>query len=93
MAESYDAACRVDYREMVEDYLHVLRARLAAASVKGRHVGDTGVEFLRSPLFEIASLAPFAVQVDGEVLGGPAAPLLFRSLRVRVLPAALTICA
>jgi len=78
---------------LIRDGSFLRLARLAAAAGKGGHVRAAGVEFLRSPLFEIVSPAPLAVQVDGEVLGGPAAPLLFRSLRVRVLPAALTICA
>jgi diacylglycerol kinase family enzyme len=68
-------------------------ARLAAAVGKGRQLRAAGVEFLQSPAFEITSETPFAVQVDGEVIGGAPSPALFRSLRVRVLPGALTIVA
>ncbi len=68
-------------------------ARIASAAGKGRHLLAAGVEFLRSPVFDISSETPFAVQVDGEVLGGPSSPTHFRSIRVRVMPGALTVVA
>lgn len=68
-------------------------ARLAMAVRKGRHLGSADVEFLKSPAFDISSKLPFAVQVDGEVLGGASSPTLFRRVRVRVAPGALTIIA
>jgi diacylglycerol kinase family enzyme len=68
-------------------------ARLASAARKGRHLRTAGVEFLESPAFDISSETPFAVQVDGEVLGGALSPTLFRRIRVCVVPGALTIVA
>ena len=68
-------------------------AQIAAAAGKGRHLRAAGVEFLRSRVFDISSETPFAVQVDGEVLGGPSSPTHFRNIRVRVMPGALTIVA
>ena len=68
-------------------------ARIASAAGKGRRLRAKGVEFLRSPVFDISSETPFAVQVDGEVIGGPSSPTHFRSIRVRVMPGALTIVA
>jgi diacylglycerol kinase family enzyme len=68
-------------------------ARLASSARKGRQVRMAGVEFLRSPVFDISSETPFAIQVDGEVLGGTFSPTLFGRVRVRVMPGALTIIA
>jgi len=68
-------------------------ARLASSARKGRHLRAAGVEFLQSPAFDVSSETPFAVQVDGEVLGGASSPTLFRGIRVRVVPGALTIIA
>ncbi len=68
-------------------------AQLATAARKGHQIRTAGVEFLRSPAFDISAETPFAVQVDGEVLGGPFSPALFRKVRVRVLPGALAIVA
>jgi diacylglycerol kinase (ATP) len=68
-------------------------ARLASLARKGRHVRMAGIEFLRSPVFDISSETPFAVQVDGEVVGGPFSPALFRSVRVLVMPGALMLIA
>jgi diacylglycerol kinase (ATP) len=66
-------------------------ARLAASARKGRHLRATGIDFLQSPSFDISSLTPFAVQLDGDVLGGASSPTFFRGIRVRVVPGALTI--
>ncbi|OGD19312.1 MAG: hypothetical protein A2W03_18455 [Candidatus Aminicenantes bacterium RBG_16_63_16] len=68
-------------------------ARLALSAKKGRHLRAAGVELLQSPAFDISSERPFAVQVDGEVIGGASSPRLFREIRVSVVPGALTIVA
>ena len=78
---------------LITDGSFLRLARLAAAARKGRHLRIAGVEFLQSPAFDISSERPFAVQVDGEVLGGGTSPALFRDLRVRALPGALVIIA
>lgn len=68
-------------------------ARLAASVRTGRHLRAAEVECLQSPSFVISSARPFAVQVDGELIGGASSPSLFDRIQVRSLPAALTIIA
>ncbi len=68
-------------------------ARLDVSIRRGRHLRSADVIFLRSPAFEITSEKAFAVQVDGEVLGGGGTPALFKRVHVRVVPGALTIVA
>jgi diacylglycerol kinase (ATP) len=68
-------------------------ARLAAAVRSGRHLRAPEVEWYQSPVFTVSSKRPFAVQVDGELLGEAGSPSLFENIRVRVIPAAITIIA
>jgi diacylglycerol kinase (ATP) len=68
-------------------------ARLTAAVRSGRHLGEREVVSFQSAAFAVSSEKPFAVQVDGELIGGADCPSFFRRLSVRVIPAALTVVA
>jgi diacylglycerol kinase (ATP) len=68
-------------------------ARLAASVRTGRHLRAREVECLQSPVFTVSSQRPFALQVDGELIGGPDSPALFEKVLVRVVPAAINVIA
>ncbi len=63
--------------------------RLALLAKKGRHVTAGEAVFLRSPVFNVRSEQRFAVQADGEIIGGWRTPALFTEIQVRVIPRAL----
>lgn len=65
--------------------------RLALLAKKGRHVEAKEVVCLRSPVFSVRSKQGFAVQADGEIIGGWKIPSLFTGIQVRVMPRALTL--
>jgi diacylglycerol kinase (ATP) len=68
-------------------------ARLAASVRSGRHLRAPEVEWSQSSVFTVSSERPFAVQVDGELVGEAGSPSLFENIRLRVMPAAITIIA
>ncbi len=63
--------------------------RLALLAKKGRHVTAEEAVCLRSPVFTVRSEQGFAIQVDGEIIGGWRTPFLFTEIQVRVIPQAL----
>ncbi|MBM3284817.1 MAG: hypothetical protein FJY81_03000 [Candidatus Aminicenantes bacterium] len=63
--------------------------RLVRLAGKGKHGQAGEVEFVRSAVFEVRSEHPFAVQADGEILGGWPSPSLFTEIQVRAIPQAL----
>jgi diacylglycerol kinase (ATP) len=68
-------------------------ARLARAVNSGNHLLAREVEFFQAACFEVSSPKAFAVQVDGEIIGGPASPSYFDRIRVGLIPRALSIIA
>jgi diacylglycerol kinase family enzyme len=68
-------------------------ARLAGAVDSGLHLLAPEIEFVRAPSFEVSSPKVFAIQVDGEIIGGPASPSLLDWVRIGVIPRGLTIIA
>jgi diacylglycerol kinase (ATP) len=64
-------------------------AHLAFLARRGRHVDAPEVDFLRASAYEISSEREFAVQADGEIIGGTRTPLLFKNVLIRVIPRAL----
>ncbi|MEW5901618.1 MAG: diacylglycerol kinase family protein, partial [Acidobacteriota bacterium] len=63
--------------------------RLAILARTGRHADVREVSFLRGKTLFVSSEQAFALQLDGEIVGGSAEPALFREIRIRALPAAL----
>jgi diacylglycerol kinase (ATP) len=63
--------------------------RLALLAKKGRHVTAGESVCLRSPVFTVRSEQGFAIQADGEIIGGWRTPSLFTEMQVRVIPRAL----
>ncbi len=70
--------------------LHRL-ARLSRLARKGHHGRSGEVSFLHSPVFKIRATQAFAIQADGEILGGWISPALLTSIQVRILPHALNL--
>ena len=64
-------------------------ARIAWLAGKGRHGTMKEVRFLRSSSFEVSSETPFAVQTDGEIIGGAERPDTFERVAFKVLSRAL----
>jgi diacylglycerol kinase family enzyme len=64
-------------------------ARLAVLARTGRHINAGEVTFLHGRTFSVSSELRFAVQIDGEIVGGRAKPSLFNEIHIRALPAAL----
>ncbi len=62
---------------------------LAILANKGRHVAAREVVSLRSPIFTVRSETGFAIQADGEIVGGWRTPALTTEIQVRVIPRAL----
>jgi diacylglycerol kinase (ATP) len=67
--------------------------RLASLARRGKHASAPEVEFLQATEFEVSSEKEFSVQADGEIIGGPRTPRLFRNITVRVVPRALRLIA
>lgn len=65
--------------------------RLALLARKGKHVAAGEAVCLRSPVFSVRSDKRFAIQADGELIGGWRNPSLFTEIQVRVIPRALTL--
>ncbi len=64
--------------------------RVAFLSRSGRHGRDPRVSFLRSSAFRVRSERPFAIQTDGEIVGGGAGEAsLVREAVVRISPRTL----
>jgi diacylglycerol kinase family enzyme len=63
--------------------------RIAWLAGKGRHGTMKEVRFLRSSSFEVSSETPFAVQTDGEIIGGAERPDTFERVAFKILPRAL----
>jgi diacylglycerol kinase (ATP) len=64
-------------------------AVLACLARTGKHVNAGEVSFLRGRSFLITSGQGFAIQVDGEVIGGRGRPAVFNRIEIRAVPAAL----
>lgn len=67
--------------------------RIARLSRRGRHGQDARVSFLRAAAFRIVSDRAFAVQADGEIVGGSGRPGDYREVTIQTLPGALTLVA
>lgn len=55
----------------------------------GRHTSHPLLTAARASGFTLTSPVPFAVQIDGEIIGGAASPAMVREVFIRTLPAAL----
>lgn len=66
-------------------------ARIAVLASHGSHGRVKGVSFLKAAGFEVSGTVPFAIQTDGEILGGAEHPETFDRVRFDVLPGALEI--
>jgi diacylglycerol kinase (ATP) len=68
-------------------------ARIARLSGTGRHGRMKQVRFMRSRSYELESAEQFAVQTDGEILGGTDTPEKFTRIGIEIIPGALEIVA
>lgn len=64
---------------------------LARKAKTGKHVNHQGVKLLQSASFSVSSDKPFAIQADGEIIGGWQNPALFQAVEIGVIPKALDI--
>jgi YegS/Rv2252/BmrU family lipid kinase len=67
--------------------------RLALQSRRGKHAKAKEVEMIQSRSFTISSSQAFAVQADGEIVGGFRTPAAFEKIEIRVIPHALNLIA
>ncbi len=65
--------------------------RIAVLAARGAHGRVKGVTFMKAAGFDVSGPVPFAVQTDGEILGGAEHPEVFDAVRFDILPGALEI--
>jgi len=66
-------------------------ARLVFLSTKGKHTSAKEVNTLQSTYFEVSSEKAFAIQADGEIIGGTKAPSQFERIKFKIIPQALDV--
>lgn len=64
---------------------------LSHLAQRGKHERAREVFFLRAAVFKVRSERPFAVQADGEILGGWSSPSLFTEIQIKAVPHSLAL--